>query len=125
MLDRTISTLAGIFAADTPRKVVWRADVVLATADGCGTNEIMCRAATSKPTVWRWQERYLEDGVAGVLRKTRPSPVPPLPRETRLQVIAKTAQENPPHATQWSRSLMAEAVAFDHQASAESGQRPA
>ena len=71
----------------------------------------MRRAATSKPTVWRWQERYLEEGVAGLLRdKTRPSRVPPLPRETRLQVIAKTVQETPPHATHWSRSLMAEAV---------------
>ncbi len=26
---------------NTPRKVVWRAEIVLATADGCGTNEIM------------------------------------------------------------------------------------
>ena len=26
---------------NTPRKVAWRAEIVLATADGCGTNEIM------------------------------------------------------------------------------------
>ena len=48
---------------NTPRKIVWRAEIVLATADGCGTNEIMRRANTSKPTVWRWQERYLDEGV--------------------------------------------------------------
>lgn len=96
---------------NTPRKIVWRAEIVLATADGFGTNEIMRRAATSKPTVWRWQERYLDEGVAGLKRdKTRPSRVPPLPRETRLAVIAKTVQETPPNATHWSRSMMAEAV---------------
>ncbi len=96
---------------NTPRKVVWRAEIVLATADGCGTNEIMRRAETSKPTVWRWQERYLDKGVAGLRRdKTRPSRVPPLPREMRLKVIAKTVQETPPDATHWSRSAMAEAV---------------
>ena len=96
---------------NTPRKVVWRAEIILATADGYGTNEIMRRAKTSKPTVWRWQERYLDEGVAGLLRdKTRPSRVPPLPRETRLTVIAKTVQEAPPNATHWSRSMMAEAV---------------
>jgi transposase len=96
---------------NTPRKVVWRAEIVLATADGCGTNEIMRRAATSKPTVWRWQERYLDEGVAGLRRdKTRPSRVPPLPREMRLKVIAKTVQETPPNATHWSRAAMAEAV---------------
>jgi transposase len=96
---------------NTARKVVWRAEIVLATADGCGTSEIMRRAQTSKPTVWRWQERYLDEGVAGLRRdKTRPSRVPPLPRETRLKVIAKAVREAPPDATQWSRATMAEAV---------------
>jgi transposase len=96
---------------NTPRKVVWRAEIVLATADGCGTNEIMRRADMSKPTVWRWQARYLDEGVAGLRRdKTRPSRVPPLPRETRLKVITRTVQETPPNATHWSRALMAEAV---------------
>ena len=96
---------------NTPRKFVWRAEIVLATADGHGTFEIMRRAKTSKPTVWRWQQRYLEEGVAGLSRdKTRPSLVPPLPMETRLKVIAKTVQETPPNATHWSRALMAEAM---------------
>ncbi|CUH38744.1 Transcriptional regulators [Jannaschia seosinensis] len=96
---------------NTPRKLVWRAEIVLATADGHGTFEIMRRARTSKPTVWRWQQRYLEEGVAGLKRdKTRPSRVPPLPMETRLKVIAKTVQETPPNATHWSRALMAEAM---------------
>jgi transposase len=96
---------------NTPRKLVWRAEIVLATADGHGTFEIMRRAHTSKPTVWRWQQRYLAEGVEGLKRdKTRPSRVPPLPMETRLKVITKTVQETPPNATHWSRSLMAEAM---------------
>ena len=73
---------------NTARKLVWRSEIVLATADGCGTFEIMRRANTSKPTVWRWQARYFDEGVAGLrCCKTRPSRVPPLPRETRLKVI--------------------------------------
>jgi transposase len=96
---------------NTPRKLVWRAEIVLATADGHGTFEIMRRANTSKPTVWRWQERYLDEGVDGLKRdKTRPSRVPPFPLETKLKVISKTVQETPPNATHWSRSLMAEAI---------------
>jgi transposase len=96
---------------NTPRKLVWRAEIVLATAGGHGTFEIMRRAKTSKPTVWRWQARYLDEGVAGLKRdKTRPSRVPPLPMETRLKVITKTVQEVPLNATHWSRSLMAEAM---------------
>ena len=78
---------------NTPRKLVWRAGIVLATSDGHGTFEIMRRTGMSKPTVWRWQERYLDEGIPGLKRdKTRPSRVPPLPMETRLKVIAKTVQ---------------------------------
>ncbi len=82
---------------NTPRKLVWRTEIVLATADGHGTFEIMRRANPSKPSVWRWQERYLDEGVDGVRRdKTRPSRVPPLPRETRLKVIAGESSERHP-----------------------------
>ena len=96
---------------NTPRKLAWRAGIVLATADGHGTVEIMRRTGMSKPTVWRWQERYLDEGLTGLKRdKTRPSRVPPLPMETRLKVIAKTVQETPANATHWSRALMAEAM---------------
>jgi hypothetical protein len=55
---------------NTARKVVWRAEIVLVTADGCGTVEIMRRANTSKPTVWRWQARFLDEGVDGLRRDT-------------------------------------------------------
>lgn len=96
---------------NTPRKLVWRAGIVLATADGNGTARIMRRTGMSKPTVWRWQERYLDEGVPGLKRdKTRPSRVPPLPMEVRLKVIARTMQETPPNATHWTRALMAEAM---------------
>ena len=64
---------------NTPRKVVWRSRIVLLSAAGCGTMEIMRRTGISKPTVWRWQARYLEAGVDGLLRdKSRPPGTPPL-----------------------------------------------
>lgn len=59
---------------------VWRARIVLLTADGLGTNEIMRQTAKSKTCLWRWQERFMQTGVEGLLRdRTRPSRVPPLP----------------------------------------------
>jgi len=36
------------------QKHVWRAEIVLLTADGLGTNEIMRRTAKSKTCIWRW-----------------------------------------------------------------------
>jgi Homeodomain-like domain len=42
---------------NTPVKVVWRARIGLATADG-ETVKAICRATRkSKPCVWRWQKR--------------------------------------------------------------------
>ncbi len=96
---------------NSSRKTVWRAEIVLATADGHGTNEIMRRTGRSKPCVWRWQERYVEAGVDGLLRdKTRPSRVPPLAGDIKLAVLKKTANETPANATHWSRTSMAKAV---------------
>ena len=55
---------------DSAHKHVWRARIILATAEGCGTMEIMRRAGVSKPCVWR--RRFIEAGVDGLLRdKTR------------------------------------------------------
>ena len=92
-------------------KSIWRAGIVLATADGLGTNAIMRRTTKSKPAVWRWQERYLDDGVDGLLRdKTRPSRVAPLDEKVKLAVLTRTVKETPANATHWSRSSMAAAL---------------
>jgi transposase len=100
---------------NTPRKVVWRADIVLATADGLGTMAIMRRTGKSKPCVWRWQTRFIEAGVEGLLRdKTRPGRKKPLSADVKLKVLAKTAQERPPNATHWSVRSMGKAVGISH-----------
>jgi transposase len=66
---------------NAPQKHVWRPEIVLLTADGVGTNEIMRRTAKSKTCVWRWQERFLEDGFDGLLRdKARPTSLSRLTR---------------------------------------------
>ena len=96
-------------------KTVWRAGIVLATADGLGTNAIMKRTGKSKPCVWRWQARYVEEGVDGLLRdKTRPPGKKPLSAAVKRKVLAKTASETPPDATHWSVRSMATAMGISH-----------
>ena len=104
--------LAAIVAdRNTPQKHVWRAEVVLLTADRIGTAEIMRRTGLSKPSVWRWQERYLEAGVDGLLRdKTRPARIPALGPGKVAEVIRRTLDAPPPgEATHWTVRAMAEA----------------
>jgi transposase len=96
---------------NTPRKHVWRAQIVLYTADGLGTNAIMRATGKSKNCVWRWQERFAEEGVDGLLRdKTRPSRIPPLTQEVIDRVLALTFEPPPKEATHWTGAMMAEAA---------------
>ena len=101
--------LAAIVAdRNSPQKHVWRAQIVLLTTEGCGTAEIMRRANASKTTVWRWQERYMMEGVAGLLRdKTRPARIPPLTAEVEAAVVSRTLAEPSGETTHWTATAMA------------------
>jgi transposase len=105
--------LAAIIAdRNSPQKHVWRAQVVLLTGDRLGTNEIMRRTGLGKPSVWRWQERYIDAGVDGLLRdKTRPSRIPKLAATKVAEVIRRTQEEAPPDGgTHWTVRAMAAAT---------------
>jgi len=100
---------------NTPAKVVWRARIVLATADGANVKAICRATGKSKPCVWRWQKRFGDVGVDGLLRdKTRPPGRKPLPAELKAKVLAKTARETPLDATHWSVRTMAKAMGISH-----------
>ena len=96
---------------NTPQKLVWRSRIVLLTAAGVGTMSIVRALGKSKPTVWRWQQRFVAQGIAGLERDaTRPGRKPPLALAVIAQVVGKTLHERPPAATQWSTRTMARAV---------------
>src|SRR6187399_3421548 len=96
---------------NSPQKHVWRAGIVLATAEGLGTVAIMRRTSKSKTVVWRWQERFAQEGVDGLLRdKTRPSRVKPFGPEVAERIIALTLAEPPGETTQWTGRAMAKAT---------------
>lgn len=100
-----------VASRNSRQKHVWRARIVLLTADGLGTNEIMREAGTSKVTVWRWQERFMQAGVEGLLHdKTRPSRIPPLPASVRERTVSLTLGDPPGEATHWTAAMMAKAA---------------
>src|SRR3954471_15128638 len=96
---------------NSPQKHVWRARIVLLTADGLGTNEIMRQTAKSKTCLWRWQERFMQTGVDGLLHdKTRASRVPPLAAAIGERVVALTQADPPGETTHWTAAAMAALV---------------
>ena len=96
---------------NSPQKHVWRARIIVLTADSEGTTAVMRAVGKGKTVVWRWQERFMREGVEGLTRdKTRPSRIPALPPETVDRVVALTNQAPPHEATHWTASAMAKAV---------------
>jgi len=82
---------------------VWRAQIVLLSAAGVGTNEIMRQTGKAKTCVWRWQERFMAEGFDGLLHdKTRPSRVAPLGADVAERVVALTQSDPPAETTHWT-----------------------
>ena len=65
----------------------------------------------SKTCVWRWQERFMHEGVGGLLRdKSRPPGRAPIAPD-RVAWIVRQTQQPPPHeATHWTLRAMAKAA---------------
>ena len=96
------------------QKHAWRAAMILLSANGVGTNDIMRRTGKSKTCVWRRQEWFVEEGVDGLLRdKTRPSRVPPLGSEVAERVAVLTLIDPPAETTHWTADLIARAKSID------------
>ena len=95
----------------SPQKHVWRARIVLLSGAGLGTSAIMGETDKSKTCVWRWQERFMHEGVGGLLRdKSRPPGKAPIAPD-RVAWIVRQTQQPPPHeATHWTLRAMAKAA---------------
>lgn len=94
-----------------PQKHVTRGRIVLLSADRLDVAWIARRAGTSRPSVWRWQRRYAEAGVDGLLRdKTRKPGKPPLGDAVASRVVALTRGEPPGEAAHWTGRMMAKAT---------------
>jgi transposase len=78
-----------------PMKHVQRAQIVLLSADRL--------PGISRPMVWRWQQRFAEEGLDGLLRdKTRPPGTPPVPQAKVHAVVERTLREPPGAVTHWT-----------------------
>ncbi len=99
-------------ARTTPRRVLERARIVLASADGHGGDAICALLGVSRPTVSRWLDRYDAEGAAGLEadrpRSGRPKQIGPA---QEAAIIDATLHTTPPdQGTHWSTRLMATQV---------------
>jgi transposase len=104
--------LAAIVAdRNRPQKHAARARIILHSADRLDVAEVARRAGIGRPAVWRWQQRFAEAGVDGLLRdKTRKPGKPRTLDATVQRVVALTCGEPPGEATHWTGRAMAAAT---------------
>jgi hypothetical protein len=71
------------------KKHVARARIILGSADRLSFAQVVRRAEVGQPAVWRWQRRFAEAGVEGLLRDaTRKPGKAPLGHQTVHPVVA-------------------------------------
>jgi transposase len=106
--DRTILE-QWVRARTTPHRVVERARIVLASADGHGGDAICALLGVSRPTVSRWLDRYDAEGAIGLEadrpRSGRPKQLTPDDEAAIVDATLHTAA--PDGGTHWSTRLMA------------------
>jgi transposase len=104
--------LAAVVAdRNRPQKHAARARIILASADRLDVAEIARRAGISRPAVWRWQQRFAETGVDGLLRDKTRKPGKARTADVVVQrVVALTCAEPPNEVTHWTGRAMAEAT---------------
>ena len=96
---------------NTPQKLVWRARIVLMWGQGAGLTAIVRATGKTKRTAYRWRDRYIAYGVAGLERDaTRPSRKPPLSAAVIERVVDMTLHEKPASGTHWSVRKLAKVV---------------
>lgn len=101
------------------RRLVDRARIVLAAADGRSSRTISEVQGVPRATALQWIRRYEAEGIAGIEkdrpRTGRPRSITP---EVEEALVVKTVTETPPPevATHWSTRLMAAATGLNREA---------
>jgi transposase len=108
--DRTrLSAIIG--DRNRPQKHVQRAKIIFVSDERLPALEVSRWAGVSRPAVWRWQQRFAEEGVDGLLRdKTRKPGKKPLSAATVARILALPCGEPPGEATHWTGRAVAKTV---------------
>src|SRR5881409_4506306 len=94
----------------TPQRVVLRARIVLGAAAGHSNNGLAKDLGISRPTLLLWRQRYVEAGVAGLLKDApRPGRRKRIRPEKVEAIVNATLHTTPRDATQWSVRSLAQA----------------
>ena len=92
----------------TPARLVLRAKIVLAAAEGLQNKDIAIELGCKRETVGLWRRRFAEQRLASLEHDApRPGHTPTARLKHEAEIIRKTTQELPKNATHWSTRTLA------------------
>lgn len=95
----------------TPARLVQRAKIALAAADGKRNDEIASELGCTRRTVGTWRNRFGQQRLIGIEKDApRGGRTPSVRAAKEAEIITKTTRETPKGATHWSLRTMAAAV---------------
>lgn len=93
----------------TGQAMVLRAQIILACAEGLSNSAVAARFQLCLPTVGKWRQRFAQDRLAGLADAPRPGQPRTITDAKVEQVVTRTLETLPQHATHWSTRSMAKA----------------
>lgn len=99
-----------IKASTTPQRVVRRARIVLARAEGRTQVATAADLEVSRPAVIRWERRFSARGVEGLLKDAPGRGRKPSIADAKKDKLITKATQPPPNRTRWSVRSMARQV---------------
>jgi len=93
-----------------------RSRIVLAAAEGLTNLQIAERVGVSRPTVTKWRNRFAEQRLDGLTDEPRPGRPRTITDEQVQEVVVRTLETTPKHATHWSTRSMAKEVGLTQNA---------
>jgi transposase/DNA-binding CsgD family transcriptional regulator len=101
----------------TPARLVQRARIVLAAAQGKRNDKIAAELACTRRTAGVWRNRFIAKRLAGIEKDAlRPGRTPTITPQLTQAIIDKTTREKPPAATHWSTRTLARAMGINQTA---------
>jgi transposase len=107
--DRTMLTNLAR-AGRSEQRMVLRAKIVLAAADGQETQEIAAALDQRPATVSKWRKRFAESGLAGLQDEPRPGRPCRYGQEDEKRILGLLDQDPPAGYADWSGPLLAKAL---------------
>lgn len=93
-----------------------RSRIVLAAAEGLKNTEIAARLGVTRPMVTKWRNRFAAHRLEGLTDEPRPGRPRTITDEQVEEVVVKTLEMAPKHATHWSTRSMAKEVGLTQNA---------